>query len=676
MTKTARPPAAGVFSASRLPWLLLVAAAGVLSALFFTYPLARGIFGPLAVATALLALVRPLWALGWVVAAALPALAIPLILELPYFSGAEPLLWAFLLGVGLRRLVKRDEQEGLGSQSLAAGCALWFILGVAGSCALALVSLADLPDGWGSRILWDASGKIFFWRWGDPLHVLRMSLLLVTGPVVFWVAGSVLREAGRRSFLVVFAALGLAALGLAGVSTFDLFWRGKSLSLWPGFGPIFTDKNAYAGFWVCVSPLLWVPAVRLRGWGRAAARIGLAVTAFWCAVSLSITGWLVWPAAGLLSLTLLWRRGEWAPSRRLVVSGAACLVALCLAAAAGAWALGPRIHLAERLGERISFWLPAWEAFQDRPLLGHGPGEFYRLLPEYRRRLQDLPESHFTQENVHNYFLQLAAETGVVGLAAFLAWTAAVVVPVMRWRTLPVTSWEGNGAPESLRRQTSGLAVGGRLRSWLAAAQGLGEAAWGDGRTAAGAAMLALLAFSVAQHPLLRLEFQVWFGVLAAVVALPRPAQAAANSEPRGRRLVVPSLLAAVVFLAALVQARFWGLTDRSSFHYGWHKPPSGSSRRPGPGEFTAEGLAFWRVPAEQAPSRLSLRCLPGEDRADVSVYLDRAWYLVTVTSEPVSWEVPKSAAEPVEIGLRRWTPAARPFADSWGAGVVVNFEP
>lgn len=660
----------------RLPWLFLVPVAAALLGLFFSYPLAREIFGPLVALMVFLGAVRPVWALGLLVVTVLPALSIPLVLRLPYFSGAEPLAWAFLLGIGLRRLVRAEKADQGRFRDPASKFVLLFVLVVAASCVLPVLTLAELFDGWGSRLLWDAAGKIFFWRWGNPLHVLRMGLLLLTGPVVFWVAGSVLREARGRGPLVVLVALVGVAAGLAGVSALDLFWRGKSLSLWPGFGPIFTDKNAYAGFWVFVSPLLWVPAIRLRGWARAAAWVGLGVTGFWCAVSFSITGWLAWPVTGILVLMLLWRRGDWTPSRRLLAAGLTCLVAGGLAAAAGAWMFGPRIRLAERLGERISFWLPAWEAFQDRPLLGHGPGEFYRLLPEYRERLPGLPKSHFAQENVHNYFLQLAAETGALGLAAFLGWMGAILLPAVRVSEWPSPGPSKGGSPPdiSLLREGSTRWRKASLRFWVAAQQA-GQAAWGDGRIAAAAAVLGLLIFSLAQHPLLRPEFQIWLGVLAAVSARPRPALPDTTAERRGP-LGLPgaSRLAGAVALAALVQAQGWGLADRSSFHYGWHEPPAGGSRRAGPGEYVTEGIAFLRLPAEEAPSRLTLRCLPGEERADVSLYLGEAWYLVTVTPEPVAWEVRRTPGRPVEIGLRRWTPAPVALADSWGGGVLVEF--
>jgi hypothetical protein len=68
-----------------------------------------------------------------------------------------------------------------------------------------------------------------------------------------------------------------------------------------------------------------------------------------------------------------------------------------------------------------------------RPMLGVGVGRYYRMS------MLALPPSLawlYGQENAHDYFLQTAAELGLVGAAAFLWMLAAILFPLLRsmWR--------------------------------------------------------------------------------------------------------------------------------------------------------------------------------------------------------------------------------------------------
>ncbi len=63
---------------------------------------------------------------------------------------------------------------------------------------------------------------------------------------------------------------------------------------------------------------------------------------------------------------------------------------------------------------RISVWLDTVEMVSDRPYFGHGPNTFMSLFEYYRHRTGGDPTY------AHNSYLQLAAETGLLGLGAFL----------------------------------------------------------------------------------------------------------------------------------------------------------------------------------------------------------------------------------------------------------------
>ncbi|MDR3348897.1 MAG: putative lipopolysaccharide heptosyltransferase III [Acidaminococcales bacterium] len=106
---------------------------------------------------------------------------------------------------------------------------------------------------------------------------------------------------------------------------------------------------------------------------------------------------------------------------------AICL-SLCVTAAAigGVYAFAPAAR--ERMDaiaagrdpsmlERFCLWESAANMLKDYPLLGVGPGNFGRLYAA-RYILPDAKEPCL--KHAHNDFLQMAAETGVMGLAAFI----------------------------------------------------------------------------------------------------------------------------------------------------------------------------------------------------------------------------------------------------------------
>ena len=65
--------------------------------------------------------------------------------------------------------------------------------------------------------------------------------------------------------------------------------------------------------------------------------------------------------------------------------------------------------------ERMAHWQAGWEMFRDYPFLGVGPGNYPAVYERYYIPPWKEPLGH-----AHNYYLNMAAETGVPGLLAFL----------------------------------------------------------------------------------------------------------------------------------------------------------------------------------------------------------------------------------------------------------------
>jgi len=68
------------------------------------------------------------------------------------------------------------------------------------------------------------------------------------------------------------------------------------------------------------------------------------------------------------------------------------------------------------IGDRFSMWGTGWEIFKNHPLIGNGLNTFFLEFKEYRNdKWKGLKGSY-----AHNCYLQMAADTGLVGLAGFV----------------------------------------------------------------------------------------------------------------------------------------------------------------------------------------------------------------------------------------------------------------
>jgi O-antigen ligase len=85
---------------------------------------------------------------------------------------------------------------------------------------------------------------------------------------------------------------------------------------------------------------------------------------------------------------------------------------------------------------RIPLWLTAFSMFADAPILGHGPHTFGLFYLDYLHRLE-IPAWLSVDVRplgwVHNVYLQVLAEQGIVGALALLALITCAVR--LAWRT-------------------------------------------------------------------------------------------------------------------------------------------------------------------------------------------------------------------------------------------------
>ena len=291
-----------------------------------------------------------------------------------------------------------------------------------------------------------------------------------------------------RAILLAIIAAGLlvAFVGIVERAT----WNGKMLWFFVPYdwgqamfeplprarGP-FVNPDHFAGYLAMVFPLTLACALfpNLLTPQRAplAFRITCAVAAFVILVavllSLSRGGWLGLAVGSAVMLLLATPRGiriarktahekdpEPNPERQLLAFARSSRFRLALAGGAMVIAVallfvGPdaRFDAAMRVHDsvsadytildRISAWKSGLAMFRDFPVVGAGLGASPEILPRYQ--LPPWTELYFN--HAHNDYLELLAETGIVGTALF-AWFAYLLIDRLRrgarWLTPAVTS--------------------------------------------------------------------------------------------------------------------------------------------------------------------------------------------------------------------------------------------
>ena len=264
---------------------------------------------------------------------------------------------------------------------------------------------------------------------------------------------------------LVFVFLGTGALAaLQGIYQFLLQAGPEEFVLFGRFlraYGTFEQPNPYAGYLGLTFPLA----------------AGLVVAAV-VAVGRRVSGWwLVWAAGtGVLMLTAIvmsWSRGAWlgvaaaavaifaavvARGGRTMLLGVLFSVIVIYVLLAGGLSLAPPsvvqrfadfmpyLGVADVRGvevtdanfavlERMAHWQSALGMWKDHPWLGVGIGNYEPVYAQYALPLWALPLGH-----AHNYYLNVAAEAGLLGLVAYLlVWGAALLVS---WRaTRRATGW-------------------------------------------------------------------------------------------------------------------------------------------------------------------------------------------------------------------------------------------
>ena len=208
---------------------------------------------------------------------------------------------------------------------------------------------------------------------------------------------------------------------------------------------------------VILMPLAMIPLLTGKRWLSIAAMLTVVLLVVVLIGSQSRNAW-VGMAIGLVCLSALaWRPVPW---RKLVICVAAVAAGGCVAYALDLGGLQDRLaSFSNPMSEgRIGIWSAAWQMFLDAPLTGMGPSTFSELYLPYLHEAP-LPDGYVPEISTipwaHNLPLEMLAEYGLVGLAAFVAVITTAIVHLKRALRSPhVTA-------------RSRIAVTAVLTSWL-----------------------------------------------------------------------------------------------------------------------------------------------------------------------------------------------------------------
>ena len=269
--------------------------------------------------------------------------------------------------------------------------------------------------------------------------------------IVYLVTATTVRS--RRVLAALVGVLLFAALAEVGIGLLQVVFRiGPPHFLAGGIlmraHGTFEQPNPYGGYLALILPIALAIALsaprhnlRLLGWGMS---IALAIG---IAASLSRGAWL----GTLAALSVVWLLDSQRNRLRAFalayggITGTLVVLVLGLVPEAlltrvtDLFAYGSRLVQELRAGpnadnwailERVSQWYAGWQMFADNPFLGVGIGNYPKAYATYA-----LPGWPTGVGHAHNYYLNLAAEGGLLTLTAFLlflglAWRLAAY----KWR--------------------------------------------------------------------------------------------------------------------------------------------------------------------------------------------------------------------------------------------------
>jgi O-antigen ligase len=336
---------------------------------------------------------------------------------------------------------------GLGLGPTLAGALIiggWF-----GMLATRRAQVAALVVEHAKLLLWLAAliGWVLFsavWAPSSPIGTDEFFSWLVAGAIVLVISTTLTDRRYLRlaAGAFVFGVVVSVILGLSG----DITPEGDTARVVGGSG----DPNFLAAG---IVPAVIIAAGLAAGSSRFSVKLTLFVSIGVMTIGFAAAqsrGGFVAAIVGAIAVFVLAKR------QRASVVG----LLLCIVGVAGAWfsvdsEAWQRITDFDESTGRTELWTVAWQEWKDNPIAGVGLEGFRAEATGYVRELGPLKFSEFVIEQpklVHNTYLELLAEAGIIGLALYLT----VVAGALRraWRAAGLFERAGDLAMAGLARST------------------------------------------------------------------------------------------------------------------------------------------------------------------------------------------------------------------------------
>ena len=580
---------------SRAGWTLAAAFFATLLASiahvdYVTLPLHIGLWG-----FALLAAVRPAIALQ-VLAAAVPVVWYVFAQRWnPAVPWAEALVCAALAGFGVHAAFapRGDLPPALRAPALVFGA----IVAAAVVAALGVPSLR-LGSGFRDALATQLLREYFIDSRGFP--ALHTGMLLIEGTLLFAVGARIAAQQGpallgRLAAMTAGGAALAAAMNLARLHTAaaraEHYWTAAlQLSRTVRWNVHYADFNAAGSFFA----MALLAALALAATARTTrTRVLWIVSALTIAAALWLTASRAAYLAMIVALAAAAGTAWLRRSGRRVAAGLA-IAAVTLAVIAGIALAAPmrgNQHSSLIAADvRLGMAAVAGRMIATRPAFGIGPGEFNQRSGEFAtpELIAKFPVA--VHENAHNNFLQIAAELGLIGGAAFV------------WLVLGAFWVAARDAPQDRLRLLVAAGLGAFIITWLGG------------------------------HPLLVPEAAYSFWLLLGTAAGAGIRTIREVREMRGGRSLVVAVL--VIAIAATVPWRMRALMNAADLeHIGigvslWHEAADGIRYREAEGHATlfvpTTAFKFSVNPRTDTPVRLQVT-LDGRV-ADIVTLAPRVW--------------------------------------------------
>ncbi|MFH1538192.1 MAG: O-antigen ligase family protein, partial [bacterium] len=322
--------------------------------------------------------------------------------------------------------------------------------------------------------MWSAASFLYA---GSRILTLNSFLHLVCGVFVFFIVSRKITGTGQaRKLLNLLLIVGLASTFFAvfdflkiDIFPWDAMLENRLYSVWAGVKPnlgetlewdyyfsgrvssSFGNPVYVAGYLLMLLPV-GVSLFLIER--RAAVKIFYAFTTLALLLHLILTytrfAWLCFPA-GLLVLfavpppaatrKMLRRNLAWLAAGAVLFTLLAAPFFFRHPVTPGSFSISERMRSVLNLRdpslmERLLIWKTAWEIAKEHPVIGVGLGNFEVYHPIYQPRF--FHDRHWAEHtsfphSTHNEYLEILCERGIVGLALFAWFLAAIFVPVWRF---------------------------------------------------------------------------------------------------------------------------------------------------------------------------------------------------------------------------------------------------